>query len=221
MAFQAQPSDAVFDLVMADLLIWSAGDPTPWEEFLVASGPDRVLDNDNELIEPWHWCPAAGEGNVSGLGKFTVTADYLRWWDAGSWGLDEGNEEWADEADIPDPSGEYEFDATTTFTVKQASKVSSAKVTKKGTKRTLSATFTYFDITKKAKKEWTALPKGTKVELQRSTRGANSWKKVKTVKVGSKGAVKTTYKTKTKYDYRFVYAGNATKAPITSKTLSK
>lgn len=222
MGFEAQPSDAAFDLVAASLLIWGEGNATPWEELVVADGRDRELTNTNESleIEPWDWCPTRNDDkNISGLGRFTVTGDLLMWWDAETGLWDEGIDPEID--DIPEPTGGYEFDATTTFTVKQASKVSSAKVTKKGTKRTLSATFTYFDITKKAKKEWTALPKGTKVELQRSTRGANSWKKIKTVKVGSKGAVKTTYKTKTKYDYRFVCAGNATKAPITSKTLSK
>ncbi len=221
MSFRAQPADAAFDLVVADLLIWAAGNSTPWEELLVADGRDRVLSNDNELIEPWQWCPTKGEGNVSGLGKFTVTGDYLRWWEAGTWGLDE-DDEWVEEEDVPDPLGERGIATQTSFTVKQASKVSSAKISKKGSKRTISAKFTYFDITKKAKKEWTVLPKGTKVELQRrAANGSGTWKKIKTVKVGSKGAVKTTYKTKTTYQYRFVYAGSTTKAAVGSKVLKK
>lgn len=215
MTFRAEPADTLFDLVGATLLISRAGDPG-WEEYLFAERADRVLSNDrvvsitDEDISPWEWCPKKGDGHISGLGTFKVGVEDLVWWDAGTF------------PDIDAARTGVPALGATTFTVKQASKVSSAKISKKGTTRTLSATFTYFDITKKAKKEWTALPKNTKVELQRrAANGKGSWKKIKTVKVGSKGAAKTTYKTSTTYQYRFVYAGNSTKAPVTSKTLKK
>ncbi|MCW5954191.1 MAG: hypothetical protein KIT69_18225, partial [Propionibacteriaceae bacterium] len=103
MTFQADPADADFDAVAAVLMIHRAGDPEPWEEFLFAGTRDRVLSNDNEFIEPWQWCPTKGDGNVSGLGKFTVVGDYLMWWDAGTMGLDEGDELVGDE-EVPEPS---------------------------------------------------------------------------------------------------------------------
>ncbi|MGC4153735.1 MAG: hypothetical protein QM628_11715 [Propionicimonas sp.] len=206
--FQANPADAMFDEVHAHVVV--GNDKMWYEEYPGAVEGGRVMTNTGaEFGPPMQWCAAKNNyQNLSGLGAFLVALDYVAWWNAGS------TEE--------QPSGSFDDqEVTATFTVKQASRVSSAKISKKGTKRTISATFSYFDVTKKAKKEWTALPKGTKVELQRSTPGAQSWTKVKTVKVGSKGTVKTTYKTTKKYDYRFVYAGNATKAPVTSKTLKK
>lgn len=214
------PAAATFDYIEAWVGVWNAKTaPEKAEaEILYAVDSNRTLAN---TVVPGYeqlmWCPTKKvrndgiEGyNLTGLGTFYADGAYIVWWNT---------------PDDPDdqPNGEKVVDTgRTTFTVKQASKASSAKVSKKGTTRTLSATFTYFDITKKAKKEWTALPKNTKVELQRrAANGKGDWKKIKTVKVGSKGAVKTTYKTKTTYQYRFVYAGNSTKAPVTSKTLKK
>ena len=214
-----EPATATFDYLEAWVALWAAKtNPEEAEvDVLYATDSNPNLENTEVpgYYTPIAWCPTKTKradgfsgNNLTGLGLFYVESAYLQWWNT---------------PDDEDPSGDAEIEAgITSFTVKQASKVTSAKVSKKGTKRTLSATFTYFDIAKKAKKEWTALPKNTKVELQRrAADGKGDWKKIKTVKVGSKGVVKTTYKTKATYQYRFVYTGSATKAPVTSKTLKK
>ena len=210
-----EPVAATFDYVEAWVAFWGAKASPEEAEVEVLYGMDSSRTLANTAVHgfaPLSWCPTRtkrADGfpgyNLTGLGKFYAEGAYIQWWNT---------------ADDDDPNGETEVDTgLTVFTVKQASKVSSAKVSKKGTKRTLSAKYTYFDVSKKA---WKAMPKGTKVELQRrAANGSGNWKKVKTVKVGSKGAVKTTYKTKSTLQYRFVYVGNSTKAPVTSKTLKK
>ena len=202
--FQSDPVDAVFEEVHARVVL--ENDKMWFEQYPGAIGTSRAMTNTSpEFGPPVEWCAAKnGYRNLSGLGTFRVTLDYVAWWDEGA-GEDEGR-------------SFNDQELTTTFTVKQASKVSSAKISKKGTKRTISAKFSYFDVSKKA---WKALPKGTTIELQRSQPGAKAWTKLKTVKVGSKGAVKTTHKTGTKYDYRLVYVGNSTRTPVTSKALAK
>ena len=108
---------------------------------------------------------------------------------------------------------------TATFTVKMGTKFTSAKIAKKGKTRTISAKATYFNT---GSKSWKVLAKGTKVQLQQqAASGAGDWKSIKTVKVGAKGAVKTTYKTSTTYRYRLAYAGMSTKAPSYSSILKK
>lgn len=207
--FEADPQDAAFDEVQAGIWVWGGkvSAKNAVEEYLFAGGVDRVLTN-TVVFKPIEWCPTKPKNDYSvwGLGKFTVEGEYLVWWDLGT----------EEEAT---PNGGLDLYKSATFTVKQASKAASAKASKKGTKRTLSAKFTYFDVSKKA---WKSMPKGTKVELQRrAANGTGAWKKIKTVKVGAKGAVKTTYKTKSTYQYRFVYTGNSTKAPAISKALKK
>lgn len=204
-SYSADPGDTEFDEVQAWFGVTRG--KTAWQVVLADLANQGVIpDRISAVEEPIQWCPGQRDDAFSGLGKFRVEGVELFWWYPGA-------------ADDAPPDG-YAVEArTAAFTVKQASKASSAKVTKKGTKRTLSAKFTYFDVSKKA---WKVQPKGTKVELQRrAANGSGSWKKIKTVKVGSKGAVKTTYQTKSKYQYRFVYAGTSTKAPVTSKTLKK
>lgn len=209
MTFQTEPVDASFDLIEAWVGVWGGKvkQADAEVEALFTWGEDRTLANPKMAdFVPISWCPKKKKYNVTGLGTFTVEGAYLRWWNTPQ---DEN------------PNGDLEVDKSTTFTVKHASKAASAKATKnkKGDKRTISAKFTYYDV---AKKGWKSLPKKTKVQLQtRAADGTGEWKTLKTVKVGSKGAVKTTNKTKAKLQYRFVYAGNSTKAPITSKTLTK
>ncbi|MGC3953973.1 MAG: hypothetical protein QM804_06930 [Propionicimonas sp.] len=209
-----EPVAATFDYIEAWVAVWN-GKTTPEKaevEVLYASDSNRVLANTPiPGYEQLRWCPTKTKRNdgipgynLTGLGTFYAEGTYLQWWNT---------------LDDEDPNGEAEVDTgRTTFTVKQAAKVSSAKISKKGTKRTISAKFSYFDVAKKKSK---AMPKKTKIQLQRSVPGTNTWKTIKTVKTNSKGAVKTTYKTKTTYEYRFVYTGSSTKAPVTSKTLRK
>lgn len=208
MEISIEPVAATYDWIEAFVGVWGGKVTKGKAETEILYGPGAWLANaPGEGFVPIAWCPSKMEYNVTGLGKFYVEGAVIKWWNTPY------DEEYNGLTEVRTP--------TTTFTVKQASRVSSAKISKKRTKRTISATFSYFDVTKKAKKEWTALPKGTKGELQRSKPGAQSWTKVTTVKVGSKGRVKTTYKTTKKYDYRFFYAGNTTNAPVTSKTLKK
>ena len=208
------PVGATFDTAMA--MVWAfAAKAKPEQgsfEALYATDSSRTLANTGfPEWTPLKWCPTKTKrdpaemgDNLTGLGTFHVEGALVFWWNT-----------LGDEA-----SGLTDVDTgRTSFTVKQGGKVSSAKASKKGSTRTLSAKLTYFDVAKKA---WKAQPKGTKVELQRrAANGSGKWKKVKTVKVGSKGAVKTTYKTKSTLQYRFVYAGSSTKGPVTSKTLKK
>ena len=155
-------------------------------------------------VNQLRWCPGWTADGITGLGRFTLSGMDLAW--AGV------------AADGSDVEGDVHAARTASFMVRQAAKATSVKISKKRTKRTLSAKLAFFDVGRNA---WKALPKGTRVELQRSVPGSGAWTKLKTVKVGAKGSVKTTYKTRTTYEYRFFYPGDDTRAPVTSKILRK
>lgn len=157
-------------------------------------------------FEDFVWCPVKRSPVISGLGLFTLRGVGIGWLKVGT----------------PEGGG-YDGTAhvkrTATFKVLQGSQFSSVTLAKQKTKRTLAAKLTYFNV---AKQTWKALPKGTKVELQRrAADGSGTWKKVKTVRVGAKGAVKATNVTRTVYQYRFHYAGNSTTAKVGSTVLTK
>lgn len=104
-----------------------------------------------------------------------------------------------------------------TFTVQVGSRITSAKVTKKGKKRTFTATASYFDAGNT--NAWRKFPKGGRVTLQRDNAG--TWTNLKTAKTTKTGKVKITYSTKARASYRLVYAGSATVASSASATLTK
>lgn len=104
-----------------------------------------------------------------------------------------------------------------TFTVQTGSRITSAKVTKKGKKRTFTAAASYFDVGNT--NAWRKFPKGGRITLQRDDAG--TWTNLKTAKTDKKGKVKFTYSAKARASYRLVYSGSTTVAGSTSATLTK
>jgi hypothetical protein len=118
-----------------------------------------------------------------GRGKFRLGPAEVSWY---TWGSDDFR------------TGRFESNITTTFSVKQASRLSGFKVTKKGKVRTFSVkgTFYYADGSR-----WASFPKGEKVTLERRSTGG-SWKKVKTMKVGKHGKATAKVTTSRAAQYR-------------------
>jgi hypothetical protein len=92
---------------------------------------------------------------------------------------------------------------TATGHVKAALRLATPKLTVKGTKRTLTATFKTWvpDV-----KGWRALV-GTKVTVQKLVDG--SWVKLKTIRLSASGKVKTSWKATESASYRLAYAGSS------------
>lgn len=161
---------------------------------------DSTEAMEGTLTESYLWCPYEGFGTLK---VNNLTGEYSGW---------------STSDDVVDV--DFVSPAATTFTVKMGTRFTSAKISKKGKTRTISAKSAYFDAANS--RAWKSLAKGTKVQLQRqAASGVGAWKSVKTVKVGSKGAVKTTYKTSSAYRYRFTYAGTSTRAASYSAIVKK
>ena len=173
---------------------------------LADSTRSGLLTESGVEFEDFVWCPTKSSAPISGVGRFTMRGMGLSWWKAGT---PLGGA----------PDGYTTVPRTGTFTVKRATQASAVKLVKKGTKRTLSAKLTYFSVSKQA---WKALPKGTRVELQRrAADGSGAWKRIGTVRVGAKGAVKASYRTRTTYQYRFFYPGSPTRTKVGSMVVTK
>jgi hypothetical protein len=106
----------------------------------------------------------------------------------------------------------YYVRTSTTLTKPSAS---STHVKKNHTTR-LSGKATYVRADSKHWYTKANLPKGTKLVVQQKAKGAKSWSKVGTVKVGSKGTWSKTVKVKKTTSYRVVYGGSSTRGAKTS-----
>lgn len=157
----------------------------------------KNVDNDIDFVskragtwkDSFFWCPFEGFGTfkISGLhGDYDGMNDDYDWSD-GQWSA-------------PD---------TATFTIKQGSRFTGARITKSGKTRTLTANASYFKAIDWTN-AWTPLAKGTKVALQRqAANGKGAWTTVKTVAVGKNGAVSASYATSATYRYRLSTSGNS------------
>jgi hypothetical protein len=105
------------------------------------------------------------------------------------------------------------------YTARQGSRFKNAKIVRKGKTRTFTAKAQYFAA--EYVNTWTAVPKGTKVLLQRRARTDQSWKTLKTVRAGKKGAVRVSTKTSKRYFYRLNVSGTKHTWSGTSKVIRK
>lgn len=157
----------------------------------------KNVDNDMDMVSKrsgvwsssFFWCPFEGFGTfkISGLHGDYDGPDVAYNWIDGKWS-------------VPD---------TATFTIKQGSRFTGAKISKSGRTRTMTAQASYFraiDWTN----AWTPLARGTKVALQRqAANGKGAWATVKVVQVGKNGAVSASYAASATYRYRLWTGGNS------------
>lgn len=137
------------------------------------------------------WCPFEGFGTFKIAG---VRGSYS--------GAIKNSYQWVTDAPFSVPD-------TTTFTIKQGSRFTGAKISKSGKTRTLTANASYFKASDWTN-AWTPLAKGTKVALQRqAANGKGAWSTVKVVTVGKNGAVSASYATSATYRYRLWTGGNS------------
>lgn len=137
------------------------------------------------------WCP------FMGFGTFRIAGIH------GSYSAAVKNSyEWIDDAPFSAPD-------TTTFTIKQGSRFTSAKIRTSGKTRTMTANASYFKASDWTN-AWMPLNKGTYVALQRqAANGKGAWSTVKVVSVGKNGAVSASYSTSATYRYRLWTGGNS------------
>ncbi len=110
---------------------------------------------------------------------------------------------WAGTFDSGAVGGSITSTLIATGHVKAALRLATPKLTVKGTKRTLTATFKAWvpDV-----RGWRALV-GTKVTVQKLVDG--SWVKLKTIRLSASGKVKTSWKATESASYRLAYAGSS------------
>ncbi|KYH43046.1 hypothetical protein [Branchiibius sp. NY16-3462-2] len=172
---------------------------------------NKNVDTDYDMLQSvsgtwsssFFWCPYMGFGTfkISGIhGSYSAAI--------------KNSYQWINDAPFSVPD-------TTTFTIKQGSRFTSAKIRKSGKTRTMTANASYFKASDWTN-AWTPLAKGTKVALQRqAANGKGAWTTVKTVAVGKNGAVSASYATSATYRYRLSSAGNSVISAAVTGSLLK
>lgn len=181
------------DRIAADVEIWK-GPRYVGETF------DYLYDSSAPLTVEHLWC------SFEGLGRFTAGPSKVEWSytvETSYW--DSDLQMWLTDTDHRE--GELRDSSRTSFTVKQASRLSKPSVRRSGRTRTLSTKLSHYNVETSS---WKAMKK-TRVKLQRRAgNGRGPWKTIKTVRTSSSGRATSSVKAARKFQYRFVYGGSGT-----------